>query len=68
MEYQRGHTKVWTRPAENSSFRMIRLQTEYSDVRPDCLYDVLQDQVGLGWLFHSIKKFHSLFVKDLFYF
>lgn len=44
LEYQRGHTKVWTRPAENSSFRMIRLQTEYSDVRPDCLYDVLQDQ------------------------
>ena len=40
-----GQTKVWTRPAENSSFRMIRLQTIFNDINADTLYDVLHDPV-----------------------
>lgn len=43
LEHTSGSTKVWTRPAENSSFRMIRLKTTFSDISADTLYDVLHD-------------------------
>jgi len=42
-EYQQGSTRVWSRPADNSHFRMIRLKTVFSDVKPETLYDVLHD-------------------------
>merc|ERR1712130_805610 len=42
-EYQQGSTRVWTRPADNSHFRMIRLKTVFSDVKAEILYDVLHD-------------------------
>merc|ERR1711892_1068259 len=45
LEYSSGMTKVWTRPAENSHFRMIRLKTVFPDVTADTLYDVLHDPV-----------------------
>lgn len=43
QEFSSGATKVWTRPAENSHFRMIRVKTTFSDVTADTLYDVLHD-------------------------
>jgi len=43
LEYSSGGTKVWTRPADNSQFRMIRLKTVFSDIHADTLYDVLHD-------------------------
>eukprot|EP00092_Neocalanus_flemingeri_P005914 GFUD01006368.1.p1 GENE.GFUD01006368.1~~GFUD01006368.1.p1 ORF type:complete len:270 (-),score=76.08 GFUD01006368.1:152-961(-) len=45
LEYSSGMTKVWTRPAENSHFRMIRLKTVFADVTAETLYDVLHDPV-----------------------
>merc|ERR1711892_333250 len=45
QEFSSGMTKVWTRPAENSHFRMIRLKTVFPDVTADTLYDVLHDPV-----------------------
>jgi len=45
LEYSSGMTRVSTRPAENSSFRMIRVKTTFTDVPADTLYDVLHDPV-----------------------
>jgi len=45
QEFSSGSTQVWTRPAENSHFRMIRLKTVFPDVSADTLYDVLHDPV-----------------------
>jgi len=43
LEHTSGSTKVWTRPAENSNFRMIRLKTTFTDINAETLYDVLHD-------------------------
>jgi len=43
LEYSQGQTRVWSRPQENSHFRMIRLKTVFTDVRAETLYDVLHD-------------------------
>merc|ERR1711892_769952 len=45
QEFSSGGTQVWTRPAENSHFRMIRLKTVFPDVSADTPYDVLHDPV-----------------------
>jgi len=45
LEHSSGPTKVWTRPADNSSFRMIRLRTTFTDISADLMYDVLHDPV-----------------------
>jgi len=43
QEFSQGSIKVWTRQADNSNFRMIRMQTTFKDVSADTLYDVLHD-------------------------
>jgi len=45
QEFSSGVTQVWTRPAENSNFKMIRVRTMFSDVDADTLYDVLHDPI-----------------------
>merc|ERR1711936_1277878 len=45
LEHNSGSTMVWTRHADNSIFRMIRLKTTFTDITADTLYDVLHDPV-----------------------
>lgn len=56
-EYHAGQTRVWTRPAENSQFRMIRLKTVFSDVKAETLYDVLHDpEYRKTWDKHMLES------------
>merc|ERR1711936_1530049 len=55
LEHSSGPTKVWTRQADNSSFRMIRLKTTFTDITADTLYDVLHDPIyRKSWDKHMI--------------
>jgi len=44
LEYQHAQTSVWTRQAQESEFKMIRIKTLYPDISAAVVYDVLQDQ------------------------
>ncbi|CAL4063189.1 unnamed protein product [Meganyctiphanes norvegica] len=41
--YSQGPTKVWTRPTNDTTFHMIKVQTVYTDIQACILYDVLHD-------------------------
>ena len=60
-----GQTKVWTRPAENSSFRMIRLQTIFNDINADTLYDVLHDPVYRKVNQKTLKSYKIRIIVDM---
>lgn len=43
IEFEKADTKVWTRPIEGCSFQMVKIQTTFSDISSEVLYDVLHD-------------------------
>lgn len=43
LELDKTDTKVWTRPVDGCSFQMVKIQTIFSDVTSEVLYDVLHD-------------------------
>ncbi|KAB7501109.1 PCTP-like protein [Armadillidium nasatum] len=43
LSYEKSPTAVWTKPAIQSDFHMIKVLTSYSDISGNVLYDVLHD-------------------------
>ena len=43
LELDKADTKVWTRPIDGCSFQMVKIQTIFSDISSETLYDVLHD-------------------------
>lgn len=43
IEYSKRQTTVWTRPTDQSAFKMIKLHTAYKDVTASLLFDVVMD-------------------------
>ncbi|XP_064482110.1 START domain-containing protein 10-like [Ornithodoros turicata] len=43
VEYSKRQTTVWTRPTEQTAFKMIKLHTTYKDLTAGLLFDVMMD-------------------------
>jgi StAR-related lipid transfer protein 10 len=43
LELDKADTKVWTRPIDGCSFQMVKIQTIFTDITSETLYDVLHD-------------------------
>ncbi|XP_023333248.1 START domain-containing protein 10 [Eurytemora carolleeae] len=52
-----GSTVVSSRPAAHSSFRMLRMSTEYKNINADTMYDVLHDpEYRKTWDKHMVES------------
>ncbi|GLH05203.1 Uncharacterized protein GBIM_10807 [Gryllus bimaculatus] len=43
LEYGKEDTRVWTKSVEHTNFKMIKLWTDFDNVLPSQMYDVLHD-------------------------
>jgi len=43
LEFKKSSTSVWTRDMCNTTFKMIKIQALFADVRPSTVYDVILD-------------------------
>ncbi|XP_034257073.1 START domain-containing protein 10-like isoform X2 [Thrips palmi] len=57
LEFNKENTKVWTKPAPTTSFKMVKVNAIFSNVDPDVLYDVLHDpEYRKVWDSHMIEQ------------
>ena len=43
LETQKSFIKVWTKPGELSTFKMVKLKADFEDVTARLLYDMIHD-------------------------
>lgn len=57
LEYEKQMTKVWTKSACDTNFKMIKIDSVFDDVSPDIMYDVLHDpEYRKVWDQHMIES------------
>ncbi|XP_026280082.1 START domain-containing protein 10-like isoform X3 [Frankliniella occidentalis] len=57
LEFNKESTKVWTKPAPTTSFKMVKVNAVFSNVDPDVLYDVLHDpEYRKVWDTHMVEQ------------
>lgn len=43
LELSKNSTDVWTRPVDGCNFHMVKINSCFEDISPDCVFDVLHD-------------------------
>lgn len=56
LDYNKGTTKVWTKAAASTNFKMVKVKAEFPNIHSDLLYDVLHDpEYRKVWDQHMIE-------------
>ncbi|KAK3917658.1 START domain-containing protein 10 [Frankliniella fusca] len=57
LEFNKENTKVWTKAAPTTNFKMVKVNAAFPNVDPDVLYDVLHDpEYRKVWDTHMIEQ------------
>lgn len=58
LELCKANTLVWTRSVPGCNFQMVKINSRFEDIEPDCVFDVLLDpDYRKEWDSHMLESF-----------
>lgn len=58
LEVCKANTLVWTRSVPGCNFQMVKINSRFEDIDPDCVFDVLLDpDYRKEWDSHMLESF-----------
>lgn len=58
LELSKSNTVVWTRTVPGCSFQMVKINSRFEDIEPECMYDVLLDpEYRRVWDSHMLESY-----------
>lgn len=58
LELSKSNTVVWTRTIPGCNFQMVKINSRFEDIEPECVYDVLLDpEYRRVWDSHMLESF-----------
>lgn len=58
LEVCKANTLVWTRTVPGCNFQMVKINSRFEDIEPDCVFDVLLDpDYRKEWDSHMLESY-----------
>lgn len=58
LELSKSNTVVWTRTIPGCNFQMVKINSRFEDLEPECVYDVLLDpEYRRVWDSHMLESY-----------
>lgn len=58
LEVAKANTLVWTRTVPGCNFQMVKINSRFEDIEPDCVFDVLLDpDYRKEWDSHMLESY-----------
>lgn len=58
LELSKSNTVVWTRTIPGCNFQMVKINSRFEDIEPECVYDVLLDpEYRRVWDSHMLESY-----------